>query len=150
MTAESTPPIVCDMSGAPDTAEQRLATYAQLFADALIGRERTNDGLRFLFRADRGIEQRVRDLAALEKACCAFFDFSVTVRGDEVWWDSKVVDDPIARQILDQMYALPDAVDDGVPALFDRFADHGLVIVTDDNGTMRPATRADLGIVDTT
>jgi hypothetical protein len=145
----TTPPIVCDMTGAPDSADERLDTYAQLFADALIGRERTDEGVRFRFRADDGIEQRVRDLAALEKACCAFFEFSITVCGDEVWWDSTVVDDPIARKILDQMYALPETVGDGVPALFDRFAEPGLVIITKDNGVVRPATRAEIGITDT-
>ena len=151
MTGEPTmPPIVCDMTSAPDTSEERIDTYARLFADALVARERTEHGIRFRFRADTGIEQRVRGLAALEKACCAFFDFVVTVHGDEVWWDSRVVDEPIARQILEQMYALPDNIGDGVPALFDRFTEQGLVIVTDDDGVLRPATRAELGISDAT
>jgi hypothetical protein len=150
MTVEpTTPPIVCDMTGAPDTAVERLDTYAQLFADALIGRERTDDGVRFRFRADDGIEQRVHDLAALEKACCAFFEFSITVHGNEVWWDSTTIDDPIAHKILDQMYALPDTVNDGGPALFDRFAEPGLVIITKDNGVVRPATSQQIGITHT-
>jgi hypothetical protein len=108
-----TPPIVCDMTGAPDTAAERLAEYGRLFSASLIGRERTDGGVRFRFRAHRGLEESVRDLAAREKACCAFFTFSVTVRGDELWWDSSVVDDDIARGILDQFYTLPETVTDG-------------------------------------
>lgn len=66
--------------------------------------------------------------------------------GDEITWDASVVDDPIARQILDEYYALPDTLAGSVADLFDRFADNGLEIVIDDNGVMRPATNVDLGI----
>jgi hypothetical protein len=140
-------PIVCDMADAPDTTEERLAAYAQLFTDALVGRERTPGGAnRFRFRATPGIEDRVRALAAKEKACCAFFDFTITPHGDEVWWDATTVDDPIALQILDELYRLPDTIGHGVAALFDRFAAKGLRIITDDNGVMRPASPEEPGI----
>jgi len=33
-------PIMCDMTGAPDTPEQRVAEYGRLFAQYLLGRER--------------------------------------------------------------------------------------------------------------
>lgn len=144
-------PIVCDMTDAADTSVERLAEYGQLFADALVSRERTADGAnRFRFRADPGIEDRVRVLAAKEQACCAFFDFTVTAHGDEVWWDATTVDDPIAQQILDELYQLPDTVDDGVASLFERFDAQGLRIVTHENGVLRPATREELGIAGTT
>lgn len=68
-----------------------------LFTTAMTGRERTEDGIRFRFRADPGLEDRVRDLAAREKACCAFFSFDITAHGDEVWLDASVVDDDLAR-----------------------------------------------------
>ena len=61
------------MTDAPDTAIERLAEYEGLYTEALIGRERTDDGIRFRFRARPGLEEWVRDLAAREKACCAFF-----------------------------------------------------------------------------
>jgi hypothetical protein len=140
-----TPPIVCDMTDAPDTATQRMAEYEQLFTESLIGRERTDTGVRFRLRAHPGLEDWVRDLAAREKACCAFFTFSVTVHGDEVWWDSSVVDDDIARRILDEFYRLPDTVTDGAAALRDRFADQGLQVMVDEASTLRPATTAELG-----
>src|SRR5918996_4913829 len=71
-TSAATPPIVCDMTTGTDTAAERFADYQLLFATALTGRERTDDGIRFRFRAAPGLEDRVRDLAAREKACCAF------------------------------------------------------------------------------
>lgn len=141
----STPPIVCDMTDAPDTPTERLAEYERLFTEALIGRERTHDGIRFRFRADPGVEAWVRDLGVREKACCAFFSFAVSVHGGEVWWDGSVVDDDVARQILDELYRLPDTVADGGPALFDRFSEQGLHVMINGGGAPRPATAAELG-----
>jgi hypothetical protein len=105
-------PIVCDMSEAVDTPAERLRAYAALFADALVGRDRTASGIRFRFAARPGVEARVRELAAREKACCAFFTFGVTVRGDEVWWEASVADDEAARAVLDGFFELPDALAD--------------------------------------
>jgi hypothetical protein len=145
-TSTPTPPIVCDMTDAPDTTTERLAEYERLFTEALIGRERTHDGIRFRFRADPGLEDWVRDLAARDKACCAFISFAVTVHDDEVWWDRSVVDDDVARQILDELYRLPDTVTDGGPALLDRFSEQGLHVMINDGGALRPATTAELGL----
>lgn len=139
-------PIVCDMTDAPDTTEERLAEYRRLFSADLIGRQRTDRGIQFRFQARAGLAAEIRDLAAREKACCAFFDFEIAERGDEITWDASVVDDPIARQILDEYYALPDTLDASTAELFDRFSRQGLEIVIDDGGVMRPATNADLGI----
>jgi hypothetical protein len=140
-------PIICDMTDAPDTATERLAEYERLFTTALTGRERTADGIRFRFRADPGLEDWVRDLAAREKACCGFFTFDVTVHGGEVWLDASVVDDDLARQILDEYYRLPDTVTDGAAALFDRFMQQGLQVMIRDQGLLRPATAAEHGWV---
>jgi hypothetical protein len=144
-TGAATPPVVCDMTDAPDTATDRLAEYERLFSTALVGRDRTGGGIRFRFRADPGIQEWVRDLAAREKACCAFFTFSVAVRGDEVWWDASVTDDDLARQILDEYYRLPDTVADGAAPLFDRFTQQGLRIMVRDQGVLRSATPAEHG-----
>ena len=95
-------PIVCDMTDAPDTTEERLAEYRRLFGSDLIGRERTENGIRFRFGVRDGLAAEIRDLAAREKACCAFFDFDIREHDDEITWDASVVDDPIARQILDE------------------------------------------------
>jgi hypothetical protein len=63
MTTEPATPIACDMTDAPDTAEERMAEYGRLFARSLTGRERTAGGIRFRFRAEDGVEAWVRDPA---------------------------------------------------------------------------------------
>lgn len=127
-------PIVCDMTAAPDTEEERLVEYRRLFAQALKGKERTADGIRFRFRAEPGVEMWVRDLAAREKACCAFYVYTVSVDGDEVIWDCAGPDDDTARAILDEFYVLPDILgenpDTGMDTLRERFARHGLAVIT--------------------
>jgi hypothetical protein len=133
-TPAAATPIVCDMTGAPDTGPERIAEYQRLFAQALIGRDRTPQGIRFRFRAEDGIEPWVRDLAAKEKACCAFFTFTVTRAGEEVLWDATVVDDEVARAILEAFYALPDTLGQGADALQDRFIRQGLRFVPDPAG----------------
>jgi hypothetical protein len=110
------PPIMCDMTGAADTTGERMAEYRRLFTQSLLGRDRTGAGIRFRFRADQGMEDWVRDLADREKACCAFFSFTVTASAGEVWWDASVIDDAIARQILDEFYRLPDTLAHGPDA----------------------------------
>jgi hypothetical protein len=139
-----TVPIACDLTNAPDTPEERLAEYRWLFTHALVGRERTPDGgVRFRFRADDGVEDRIRELAAREKACCAFFDFAIAVDGNEVQWDATVVDasadHDAARAILDEFYALPDTIGDGVDGLEDRLRDKGLTFV--ENGKVKQLLR---------
>jgi hypothetical protein len=121
-----TTPIVCDMTGAPDTGPERLREYQRLFSQALIGREKTATGICFRLRAQPGTEAWVRDLAAREKACCAFFTFTITTPGEEVRWDATVIDDDIARAVLDEFYALPDTVADGFEGVEDRFTRQGL------------------------
>jgi len=98
------------------------------------------------FRTRPGLAEGIRDLAAREKACCAFFEFDIREHDDEITWDASVVDDPLARHILDEYYALPDTLVGSVAELFDRFAANGLEIVVGDNGVMRPATDTDLGV----
>ena len=110
------PPIVCDMTNAPDTPAERIAEYGRLFRVALVGRERTGDGIRFWFRAEHGVEEWIRDLARREQACCAFFTFAVSAHGGEVWWDATVVDDEVARQVLEEFFRLPDTAASGPPA----------------------------------
>jgi hypothetical protein len=133
----TTTPIVCDMTTAPDTGPERMREYQRLFAQALIGRERTAEGIRFRLRADEGIEAWVLDLAAREKACCPFFDYHVATVGDEVHWDATVVDDDIAHAILDEFYGLPETVAEGVEGLEERLTQKGLQIVTNAEGTLK-------------
>jgi len=105
--APGKPLVVCDMSGAPDTPAERAAEYRRLFNQALTARERSDAGIRFRFRADPGVADWVRDLADREKACCTFFNFTVTADNEEVRWDASVIDDVAARRVLAEFYRLP-------------------------------------------
>ncbi|HEY4852317.1 MAG TPA: hypothetical protein VII22_16130, partial [Streptosporangiaceae bacterium] len=94
-------------------------------------------GIRFRFRAQPGLEAWVRDLAAREKACCAFFTFSITTLGEEVRWDAIVINDDIAHAILDEFYALPDTVARGFKGLYQRFSGAGLQFNSDPAAAIR-------------
>jgi len=123
-------PVACDLSSAPDTPEQRLDEYHRLFGQALVGRERVgNNGVRFRLRAEDGIEAWVRDLAAREEACCAFFAFEITNTGGEVVWDAEVIDGDTARAVLDEFYHLIENATSSVADLRTRYADKGLTFV---------------------
>lgn len=135
------------MTGAVDTAEERLAEYHQLFATVYQARERRGrDSVRLRFQAAAGTEDWVRDLAAREHACCGFFTFSVQRVGNEVIWDASVPDDDVARAILDAFYDLPETFPADAAALFAQFRDAGLEVVISTDGVYRPASAADLGI----
>jgi hypothetical protein len=99
-------PIACSLDG-PGMAD-RIAEFRELFADGLVGRDRTAEGIRFRFRATAAMESRIRDLARRENECCPFFTFNITVTGGEVLWDASAPDD--ARPILDNLYRLPETL----------------------------------------
>ena len=142
----TTPPVVCDMTDAPDTAVERLVEYGRLFDQSLVGRERTDEGIRFRFRVADGVEAWVRDLAAREKACCGFYSYTIQVHDEEIWWDMTVIDDDLARQVLEEFHQLPDTLGQGADALLERFTGQGLQVMVDDGGGLRPATRTELGL----
>jgi hypothetical protein len=129
LAADASAPIVCDLTGAPDTGDERMAEYGRLFAEHLLGRERTAEGIRFRFRAAAGVETWVQSLAAREHACCPFFSSRITRVGDEVRWESWVVDDDAARAVLDEFYDLPETFAAGLAGLEDRLKAQGLTIL---------------------
>ena len=129
-------PIACDMTDAPDTAEERMAEYGRLFAQHLAGRERTAEGIRFRLRAGDGVDAWVRHLSAREKACCPFFDFAVATVGGEVHWDITVIDDDTARAVLEEFYHVPENVAGGVKGLEDRLTGRGFAITTNEDRTV--------------
>ncbi|WP_395108305.1 hypothetical protein [Actinomadura sp. SCN-SB] len=119
------------MSTAPDTGPERMAEYERLFTQALIGREKTEQGIRFRFRAEQGIEDWVGDLAAREKACCPFLTSTITRSADQVRWDITTIDDDLARAVLAEYYALPDTIGQGVGVINDRLDKIGLRVIGD-------------------
>jgi hypothetical protein len=105
-------PIVCDMSTASDSPDERLHEYTRLFERALLGSERRSDSVVFRFRADAGTRETVDDLVRREAACCPFADYLVETVGDEVVWTitNRVTGERQASvdAILDEFHALPD------------------------------------------
>jgi len=75
-------PIACSL-GRDDLAE-RQQRWHTLAARAMLDVLSTDDGLRLRFRPDPGVEAELRELAALERDCCAFADW--TVHGDDDAW----------------------------------------------------------------
>jgi hypothetical protein len=130
LTAVPGAPVACDMSTASDTDEERMAEYGRLFAEHLVGRERTGEGIRLRFRAGAGddVQAWVQSLAEREHACCPFFTFHVTRVGDEIRWDSSVPDDDLARAVLDEFYDLPETFGAGVAELEQRLAGKGFTV----------------------
>jgi hypothetical protein len=127
--------VACDMTTAADTPQQRVAEYGRLFAGHLVGRERTAEGIRFRFRADEGVEAWVRDLSAREKACCPFADFTIATVDGQVRWDITVIDDDLARAVLDDFYRTPETIGEGWPATQQRLDDLGFTVTTADGGS---------------
>jgi hypothetical protein len=75
-------PIACSL------AEQDLAhrqdRWRQLWQRAAVNAVTTSNGLQLLFREAGGVEAELSQLAELERDCCAFADWSVQARGNEL------------------------------------------------------------------
>jgi hypothetical protein len=79
------PAIACSLEHA-DLAERR-DDWRRLGKRALENVITTKTGLRLLFRDAPGVEDELQQLATLERDCCAFADWSVHARGEEVVLD---------------------------------------------------------------
>jgi hypothetical protein len=118
------------LRSAPDTPAERTAEYERLFGQHLVGRERTAEGIRFRLRADEGLQDWVRDLSAREKACCPFADFTISTVDGEIHWDISVVDDEMARAVLEEFYRIPDRIGEHWTETRKRLHDLGFSITT--------------------
>jgi hypothetical protein len=79
-------PIACDLNGAPDTIEQRLAEYRRLFEHGLVARASTDEESSFRFADRPGVREWVLDLVRREAACCPFLSFEVVLDGEQIVW----------------------------------------------------------------
>ena len=75
------PLIACSLDAAGQ--KQRLADWSSLLREA-VQKEKTTDGVRYRFVAADQLEARLRTLAAAETECCAFLNFDVVRRIDEI------------------------------------------------------------------
>ena len=128
-------PIACDMSTAPDTPEERLAEYGELFARALLGRERREDAVVLSFGADA--RDQVEDLARREHACCPFVDHRVEIAGEMVLWTvTNTVEDhrPAVDVMLDDLHDLPEHAGADIDGYLARLAERGVDFVRTASG----------------
>ncbi len=123
-------PIACDLTDASDTPDERIAEYGQLFARALVDRERTADAVELRFAAKPGVVEWVTDLARRESACCPFLTYEVTVDGGRVVWRISTQAGPAAQAILDQLHVLPERFGDGFKGLLERLDARGVMVVS--------------------
>ena len=79
------PVIACSL-GQEELAERRARWHA-LADEGLIERVETATGVRLAFRSGSAAERELRELAALERQCCAFARFDVSVSGEELLLD---------------------------------------------------------------
>ena len=56
---------------------ERRQRWQALAARAALDIAANERGLRLIFRAERGVEEELSELAALERECCSFADWSV-------------------------------------------------------------------------
>lgn len=133
LTIDATPgaPIVCDITDAPDTPEERLAEYGRLFAHALVARDRLDTAVAFTFAAKPGVADWIVDLARREAACCPFFTYTVDDHDAEIVWTTSTDVGPPGQAILDEFYAGPDRFDDGFAGLIARLAERDVDVVAD-------------------
>lgn len=101
-------PIACDMSTASDTLDARVAEYRELFARALVRRERREGTVLLAFRPTAGTREHVEDIARRETLCCGFLDHRVETTPEEVTYTVTNPGCPEADAILDALYALAD------------------------------------------
>jgi hypothetical protein len=74
--------IACTLS--PTALASRHERWRRLIADSGLGRDETPDGLRLRFRADPGVAAELATLAAAERECCVWAEWSVERRDGEI------------------------------------------------------------------
>jgi hypothetical protein len=72
--------VACSLD--PDVLDERRVRWQALWACGAVDTVATEKGLRLIFQAGDGVEQELFRLAALERECCSFADWTVTA-GEE-------------------------------------------------------------------
>jgi hypothetical protein len=87
-------PVACTLTSAGLAAQGDR--WEQLAARAMTGRAETAQGLRVFFRAEPGVEDELRALAAVENQCCAWAGWTVRADTGQVVLDVRSAADGIA------------------------------------------------------
>jgi hypothetical protein len=114
---------VCSWPGAADASvactadlrnekavQKHLDDYRAVFG-GLVHSERIPNGFRWTFRAEEGLEARLRELAQREHACCGFFGFELSSDRDRTTW--TVTADERAQSVVDEFFRLPERLRSG-------------------------------------
>lgn len=90
------------------TSGDELLSIAQTFRAAvrggLVGRTRTDTGVRFHVRKAPEVVNALEEFVRREKACCPFFDFDISSLGPQV--RLEIEGPPEARPLLDLLFQL--------------------------------------------
>lgn len=134
LPARGDAPIACDMSTAPDTPEERLAEYRELFERALLARERRDDAVVLTFSADA--QEQVVSLARREHACCPFVDYRIELAGRQLVWTTTNTVQGEHRDVVDVMldafHDLPEHAASDLDGYLARLAARGVEFVRAD------------------
>ena len=68
---------------------ERSERWHRLAEQAFAGREQTDHGLRLNFRSEPGVADELKELAKLERECCAFADWTVSADNGTVALDVR-------------------------------------------------------------
>lgn len=89
--AQPSPPVACSL-GAGDLST-RVARWRDLAGQADLRMSRTDRGVRLSFSGQPGVAGEASALAALERDCCAFAEWTVSMTGDRVVVDICAADE---------------------------------------------------------
>jgi hypothetical protein len=99
-------PIACTFDVSDTRAVQaHMDEYRAAFTH-LIATERFPGGFRWRFRAQPGLDARLRSQAEREHACCSFLAFELSTDGQEIIWDIRA--DERAASVLEELSRLPE------------------------------------------
>jgi hypothetical protein len=87
-------PIACTLTSAALAAQANR--WEQLAARAMTERTETVHGLRLAFRPEPGVDEELRTLVAVETECCAWADWTVETRAEQIVLDIHATGDGIA------------------------------------------------------
>ena len=85
MASTADTPIACSLRR--DDLTERQLRWQALADRSIIDVTPSEHGLRLRFRPDPGVEAELRELAALERGCCSFADWTVHADGQAAVMD---------------------------------------------------------------
>jgi len=99
-------PVVCTapLQDKP-TIQRGIDSYRAAFCE-LITTERFEGGFRWRFRREPGLQALLEQLIAAEHDCCRFFQYRLTMEGNELVWETRAP--AHAASVLDEFSRMPE------------------------------------------